>query len=360
MSDSPPDAPSAWSDAALAAALFAIDPVATGGVALRALAGPVRERWLDLLRALLPAGAPVRRVPLHVGDDRLLGGLDLAATLRAGRPVAERGILAAADGGIVVLAMAERLAPATAARIGAVLDLGEVRLERDGLAGRAASRIGVVALDEGVAADERPPAALLDRLAFRLDLDRVGIRDAGDVAGDPSAIGIARARLPTVTASDEVLEALCAAALVLGIPSLRASLLALAVARAAAALAGRDEVDEADVAIAGRLVLAPRATRLPAPEEDVPEPPPDRQEASRPGRDCRGVGPHRSDARGPRRGGCPGGLARRASRRAAAGRRAGGPARGRRDGRAPCSGRCAVAGRPGCVVACRPAAIAST
>ncbi len=278
MSDGGPDEPSAWPDAALAAALFAIDPAAMGGVALRALAGPVRERWLELLRALLPAGAPVRRIPLHVGEDRLLGGLDLAATLRAGRPVAERGILAAADGGVVMLAMAERLASATAAQIGAALDLGEVRLERDGLARRELSRIGVVALDEGIAADERPPAALLDRLAFQLDLGRVGIRDAGDAAGDASAVEMARARLATVTASDEVLEALCAAALVLGIPSLRASLLALAVARAAAALAGRDEVGEADVAIAGRLVLAPRATRLPAPEEDVPEGPPDRQE----------------------------------------------------------------------------------
>ena len=39
---------------------------------------------------------------------RLLGGLDLAATLHAGRPVAERGMLAEANGGIVLLAMAER------------------------------------------------------------------------------------------------------------------------------------------------------------------------------------------------------------------------------------------------------------
>ena len=114
MTEAPP---LSWTDAATAAALFAVDPAGTGGVALRALAGPVRDRWLGLLRALLPGDAPLRRVPLGIADGRLVGGLDLAATLRAGRPVAERGVLAQADGGAVVLAMAERLPPGTAARI---------------------------------------------------------------------------------------------------------------------------------------------------------------------------------------------------------------------------------------------------
>ena len=82
-----------WHDALRAAALLAVDPVGLGGVALRAGAGPVRDRWLAALQRLLP-GQPVRRVPLHITDSRLLGGLDLAATLRAGRPIAERGLLA--------------------------------------------------------------------------------------------------------------------------------------------------------------------------------------------------------------------------------------------------------------------------
>ena len=79
---------------------------------LRARAGPVRNAWLTLLRGFDPA-APFRRIPLEITDDRLLGGLDLAATLRAGRPVAERGILVESDGGLVLLAMAERIPPGT-------------------------------------------------------------------------------------------------------------------------------------------------------------------------------------------------------------------------------------------------------
>ena len=53
MTEAPPP-PLPWTDAATVAALFAVDPAGTGGVALRALAGPVRDRWLIVayLRAL--------------------------------------------------------------------------------------------------------------------------------------------------------------------------------------------------------------------------------------------------------------------------------------------------------------------
>ena len=105
-------------------------------------------------------------MPGHASESRLLGGLDLAATLRAGRAIAERGLLAEADGGIVLIAMAERVSARTASTLAGVLDDGVVVMERDGLALRTPTRIGMVALDEGIDADERPPAALLDR--FRL------------------------------------------------------------------------------------------------------------------------------------------------------------------------------------------------
>ncbi len=261
----------AWADAALTAALFAVDPVGTGGVALRALPGPVRDRWLALMHTLLAPSATVRRIPLHVSDGRLLGGLDLAATLRAGRPVAERGILVEADGGVVLLAMAERLSPATAARITAMVDSAEVVLERDGLALRTPARTGVVALDEGMTEDERPPAGLLERLAFHLDLAGIAWAETEAPMHNAEQVAAARALLPSVDASDDILEALCSTATALGIASVRASFLALRVACAAAALAGRVEVSEADAVLAARLVLAPRATALPAEEPPAEE-----------------------------------------------------------------------------------------
>jgi magnesium chelatase subunit D len=288
-----------------AAALFAVDPVGTGGVVIRALSGPARDGWLRCLNDLLPEGTPVRRVPLHINDERLLGGLDLAATLQAGRPIAQQGVLTAADGGIVLLAMAERLAPATAARLAAVLDTQEVALERDGLATRHATRFGVVALDEGLADDERVAPALLDRLAFSVDLHPL-IEDAADRTEDERAlaqdlasmpgwssadVAAARALLPQIEAPAEIVQALVSTALALGVASLRAPLLAVRVARAAAALDGRLRITDDDAQLAAALVLAPRATQVPAPpneppnEDDAPESPPEPEESDPPPED---------------------------------------------------------------------------
>jgi magnesium chelatase subunit D len=265
---------SAWTDGSLAVSLLAVDP--NCGAAVRSLAGPVRDAWLALLRQLLPAEAPIRRIPLQISDGRLLGGLDLAATLRARRPVADRGLLAEASGGVVLLAMAERISATTSAHITGVLDTEMVVLERDGLTLRTPLRIGVVALDEGMADDELMPSPLLDRLAFHIDLGDIRARDATGGWHQADEIAAARALLPAVRASDEILHALCETALALGIDSIRAPLLALRVARAAAALDGRDEVGVDDATLAARLVLAPRATVLPQtePAEEEPEPPP--------------------------------------------------------------------------------------
>ena len=254
-------------DAATVAALLAVDSAGLGGVAMRSSPGVERDEWLSLLKQLLPSSAPFRRIPLNINDTALLGGLDLGATLHAGRPVAQQGVLAQSDGGMVLLAMAERLSLGTAARLAAVLDTHEVAIERDSLTVRRPARLGMVAFDEGVADDEKLPAALLDRLAFHVVLDgRIDKDDPqDDVTWQVAEVLKARALLPRVVASDETLQALCAAALALGIDSMRAPLLALRAARAAAALSGQTEVCEEHVAVAARLVLAPRATCLPAP-----------------------------------------------------------------------------------------------
>jgi magnesium chelatase subunit D len=263
-------------EAATIAALLAVDPVGLGGVALRAPACAERDAWLALLRDLLPRGTPLRRVPLNISDTALLGGLDLGATLQAGRPVALQGLLAQADGGVLLLAMAERMTAAAAARFGSVLDTRSVHLQRDGLDSAYASRLAFVAMDEGASDDEHMPASLADRLAFRLLMGERTDEEEGPQWTAQEVLA-ARARLARVHLPPDEASALCAAALALGIDSLRASVFAARAARAAAALAGCDSVEEEHTAVAARLVLAPRATRLP------PEPPPsDSTEAQEP------------------------------------------------------------------------------
>jgi magnesium chelatase subunit D len=258
---------SAWGEALLAAALFAVDPPGTAGIVLRCRAGPLRDVWLQSLRLLLPASAPLRRVPLNITDSRLLGGLDLASTLRAGKPIVDHGILVEANGGVALLSMVERMTAAAAARLANVIDTGVVVLERDGLALRNSVSISFVALDEGLEENERCPEALVDRLAFLVDLSGVEVGDNDARAYTPQDIVAARNLLQRVNHSEAILRALCESAMTLGIGSLRVSLLALRAACASAALAGRGEVLGTDAAMAARLVLAPRATMCPTKDQ---------------------------------------------------------------------------------------------
>ncbi len=265
--------PAAVSDAQLAATLFAIDPVGLGGVRLRGGPGPERDVWLARLRALLPPDAPIGRAPLGIADDRLLGGLDLPATLAAGRPVIARGVLAANDGGVVVLPMAERIDDGTAARLAAVLDAGEVALEREGMAARLPARLGLVLLDEG-RDEERSPVSLTERLAFP-HVEADPLEPAGRGA-DAAPVAAARRALAATTVPDALTQALCAAAAELGVASLRPPLLAVRAARAHAALCGRTEATDEDAGAAARLVLLPRARTAPEaaaePEAEPPSP----------------------------------------------------------------------------------------
>ena len=274
--------PGLWADACAVAALLAVDPRGLQGVVVRARPGPVRECWLELLDEAFGPSLPRRRVPAGVTQDRLLGGLDLPATLVAGRPVLQRGLLNEAHGGLLLLAMAERASRSAIAQVCAALDFGEVILERDGLTDRHPARSTVIALDEGLDNDERVAPALAERLAFLVDLDALSVRDLDALGPDPAAIEAARCRLPSVTCAADQLELLCAMAIRLGIDSLRMPGFALCTARAAAALAGRLEVADADLGLALRLVFGPRASVLEAPAPEQAPPPQPEAEADAP------------------------------------------------------------------------------
>ena len=261
-------------DALLAVALLAVNPRGLRGASLRALSGPDRDRFVDTLRHVVPESAPFLKVPVTVGFDRLLGGLDFAATVASGSPVYSTGLIEAANGGILCLAMAERLEEGTAAVIAQVLDLHLIRIERDGIALARSSEFITIALDEGLEPDEQVNPALKDRLAFELDAERLAVAGQADNLPDRAMVLAARERLDDVDTPDSVFEMLAGTAMTFGIESVRAELLALEAARASAALAGRDVVSEADAALAARLVYSTRATRMPA-EEAEPEAPED-------------------------------------------------------------------------------------
>ncbi|KPF69497.1 hypothetical protein IP84_04975 [beta proteobacterium AAP99] len=274
---------SAWALACLAAQVFALDPAGCGVVVVRAQAGPVRERWLAVLQSLLP-GQRLRRLPLHTTQDRLLGGLDLAATLQQGRPIVQRGVLAETDGGVLLVPMAERMPRAMVSSLVGVLDSGEIVTETEGVSMRTPCHLGVVLLDESQAEGDGLAAVLLERASLVIDLSTVSMTELHgehlDVmdAADSACI---RPRVGFVQVGDDEAEAACAIATGLGLQSLRAPLQTLRVARLLTALIGERAVDAAALKQAVQLSLLLRATRVPQlpPSEDElqdespPEPP---------------------------------------------------------------------------------------
>ena len=294
----PPEASSEplerWNDALTALQLLQIDPHGFGGVCLRAPHGPVRERWLQ---ALADLGLGLVKVPGSVDSERLLGGIDLAHTLQTGQLHMQAGLLQQADQGLVCLPMAERLSPALLAPLVQALEQGQVPPTRHS-AEPSVTRFGVVALDESLPDEPGVGAALAERLGVWLDLHELSPSDIHADWTDanseglhlrlsPGALTRARDQLAHVQANDDQMQALCAAALGLGIGSLRVPSLALRLACAHAALNGRQALEADDLGFAARCVLAPRATQWPAepsaqeeepaPQEDVTspqEPPP--------------------------------------------------------------------------------------
>ncbi len=240
-------------DAALALDLFARAPWQLGGIVLRG-DGPEREAWLSALGERIM----LRSMPRNTDDERLLGGLDLAQAL-SGRAVAARGLLAEADGGVLVVRGAERIDAALAGRLAAMLDEGRV--------GESDARVGLVLLDDG-REDERVPDALAERIGFALDFSSVSPELVEGRATQDSFARVARPSTGsglTDQEAEKLIREISQACLALGVDSMRAARFALRVAQGA------------DLESAIRLVLAHRATRLPARPDAEPPPAPEAQ-----------------------------------------------------------------------------------
>ncbi|MEM7705514.1 MAG: magnesium chelatase subunit D [Pseudomonadota bacterium] len=276
--------PTAAGDAALALALLAVAPK-LGGLQICGLPGPGRDALLARAEHTLNDGRRAVRLPLGVSPERLLGGLDLAASLAAsspngaglGKPILQEGLLTEADGGLLLVNMAERQSREVASALTAALDRGEYRLERDGFSTTRPARFVALALDEALEDDEAMDGGLTDRLAFRSFSDTFH-----ELPAEPfteAQIRAAREALPPL--AEQAIATLDRAALSMGITSLRRVRQAALAACALAGLRKLQTVGAEEIGDAARLVLLPHALTLPSPEEpepEAPEPPDSRAE----------------------------------------------------------------------------------
>ena len=271
---------------------FTKTELATGGV-------PLAERETEVIPC------PFVQVPLNVMEDRLIGSADLEESVKSGKTVFSPGLLAKAHRGVLYVDDINLLDDETANILLNVVNEGYVTVEREGISLRYPCRPLLIATfnpDEGELRDH-----LLDRIAIALSADAEKLDVSQRVSAVDSVINFSSSGKQKTREAEEALQAaisneddlktaiifareyikdlkiapsqiqyLCEEAIRAGCQGHRAEIFACEVARASAALEGR-QVNSEDLRLAVKLAIAPRGTFINEPMDDnemIPPPPP--------------------------------------------------------------------------------------
>ena len=259
---------------------------------------PLEERETEIIPC------PFVQVPLNVMEDRLIGSADLEESVKSGKTVFSPGLLAKAHRGVLYVDDINLLDEETANILLNVVTEGYVNVEREGISLRYPCKPLLIATfnpDEGELRDH-----LLDRIAVALSADAVQLdieervkavssvlefagsgKQGSEVAEQQlkeaieneedlkTAIVFAREYIRDLKIAPSQVQYLCEEAIRAGCQGHRAEIFAAEVARASAALEGRQVTSE-DLKLAVKLAIAPRGTFINTPmdEDEMMQPPP--------------------------------------------------------------------------------------